>query len=283
MSYSYAKRSFPRRRRSSGGGGAAGWLAAVVLAVAVGGVWWAKKELRAEKTPEDAITTIIPSSEAINNPEDVVPETDAPKEAESTLTLHLEGFTVWGVQKGIYGTLEAAQEAAGERELLFEAEDGYRVIESVWSEKSQAQARGKNISADSYAAQLKKEGLNLKLTGSDEKLKAVEGAVQTWSEILQELLELQRLLQDESISQATAVHCTMAAQERLNAAKEGIPEETEVLLTMREALTATVQAMEEIVAANREEKVDFVEIFRYNVGISHNIYNSYLSELLSSS
>ena len=52
MSYSYAKRSFPRRKRPSGGG-AGGWLAVMVLAVALGGLWWAKGLPKTEKTPED--------------------------------------------------------------------------------------------------------------------------------------------------------------------------------------------------------------------------------------
>ena len=51
---------------------------------------------------------------------------------------------------------------------------------------------------------------------------------------------------------------------------------------MREALEASIEAMEEIVAENASEKVDFVGNFRYNVGISHNIYNDYLGMLLSS-
>ena len=281
MSYSYAKRSCPRRRRPVGGGGAAGWLAAVVLAVAIGGLWWARNEPSAENFPED--TTIIPSSDTFNNPEDTPAATTAQETEETTMTLHLEGFTIWGVQKGIYGTQQAAQEAAGEKSLLFETEDGCRVIESVWGEKSQAQARGEALSGDSYAAELTAAGLNLKLTGSRDKLDAVENAVKTWEASLKELLEAQNLLEAGGMSQATAQHYAAAVGDTLADIAALIPDETEVLRDMREALGNTVAAMEEIVDAKAEEEVDFVEIFRYNVGISHNIYKDYLGKLLSSS
>ena len=280
MSYSYAKRSFPRRRRPMGGGNA-GWMAALVLAVAIGGLWWAQNEPLSENFPED--TTIIPSSDMFNNPEDATMATDTEENKDAVMTLHLEGFTIWGVQKGIYGTQQAAQEAAGEKELLFEAEDGYRVIESVWGEREQAKAREAALSSDSYAAELSAEGLNLKLTGSSEKLAAVESGVRAWEGALKELLEVQNLLETGSVSQATAKRYAAVLRDVLADAGEAIPEETQVLIQMKEALENTERTLEEIVEAKAEEEVDFVEIFRYNVGISHNIYKDYLSALLSSS
>lgn len=279
MSYSYAKRSFPRRRRP-GGGGAAGWLAAVMLAVAIGGLWWAQREPSPNDFPEDI--PIIPSSSEINNPEETTTAVKEEKNTESTLTLHLEGFTVWGVQKGIYGTKQAAQEAAGETDILFEAKDGCRVIESVWGQKNQAKARGDALSQDSYAAELTSSGLNLKLTGDSEKLKNVEKAVRIWETELKTLLEAQNLLEEGAMSMDTARNYAAAVKMSFMQARDEIPDETQILSGMREALEASIEAMEEIVAENASEKVDFVGNFRYNVGISHNIYNDYLGMLLSS-
>ena len=55
MTYSYARKSFPRRRRPAGtGGGAAGWIAVVVLVIAIGALWWVKSQ----GTPEDTAITV---------------------------------------------------------------------------------------------------------------------------------------------------------------------------------------------------------------------------------
>ena len=199
--------------------------------------------------------TIIPSSAVINNNEQEERQTSAAaQEEEIDLTLHLEGFTLWGVQKGIYGTLQAAREAAGDKELLFEGEDGCRVIDSVWGEKERAQTRGEALSGDSYAAQLTARGLNLKLTGSREKLETVERAVQSWESVLEELLEVQTLLEEGSMKQATAQRYVLAVREELQTAAEALPEENEVLKNMKTALADTGAAMEEIINANPEER-----------------------------
>ena len=288
MTYSYARKSFPRRRRPAGkGGGAAGWIAVVVLVIAIGALWWVKSQ----GTPED--TSIISSPTATNNPSPAAvstpetqttaaPGTSAGDAEAQSMTLTLQGFTVWGVQLGAYGTQQAAQQAGGQRTAVFFEQQRYRVIDSLWQQKEDAQAYRQGVSQESYVTELTAPSVKQKLTGSQQKLEAIAQAVQPWEAALASLLEAQQALAAEGASLDKAQQYAQTASEQLKQAREGIPDETEVLKGMRSALEQSEAALGEILALKPGEEVDFEAIFRYNVLICHIIYNTYANNLLSS-
>ena len=287
MTYSYTRKSFPRRRRPAGrGGGAAGWIAVAVLVLAIGALWWVKSE----RTPEDA--SIISSPVATNNPSAAAVSTRKPQATEpgtsagnaeaQSMTLTLKGFTVWGVQFGAYGTQQAAQQAGGPQTAVFFEQQRYRVIDSLWQQKEDAQAYQQGISQESYVTELTAPSVNLKLTGSQQKLDAIAQAVQSWEAALTSLLEAQQSLTAEEASLDKAKQYAQTASEQLKQARAGIPDETEILKGMRGALEESEAALDEILALKPGEKVDFEAIFRYNILICYNIYNTYANNLLSS-
>ena len=287
MTYSYTRKSFPRRRRPAGrGGGAAGWIAVAVLVIAIGALWWVKSE----RTPEDA--SIISSPVATNNPSAAAVSTRKPQATEpgtsagnaeaQSMTLTLKGFTVWGVQFGAYGTQQAAQQAGGPQTAVFFEQQRYRVIDSLWQQKEDAQAYQQGISQESYVTELTAPSVNLKLTGSQQKLDAIAQAVQSWEAALTSLLEAQQSLTAEEASLDKAKQYAQTASEQLKQARAGIPDETEILKGMRGALEESEAALDEILALKPGEKVDFEAIFRYNILICYNIYNTYANNLLSS-
>lgn len=287
MTYSYTRKSFPRRRRPAGrGGGAAGWIAVAVLVIAIGALWWVKSE----RTPEDA--SIISSPVATNNPSAAAVSTRKPQATEpgtsagnaeaQSMTLTLKGFTVWGVQFGAYGAQQAAQQAGGPQTAVFFEQQRYRVIDSLWQQKEDAQAYQQGISQESYVTELTAPSVNLKLTGSQQKLDAIAQAVQSWEAALTSLLEAQQSLTAEEASLDKAKQYAQTASEQLKQARAGIPDETEILKGMRGALEESEAALDEILALKPGEKVDFEAIFRYNILICYNIYNTYANNLLSS-
>jgi hypothetical protein len=288
MTYSYTRKSFPRRRRPAGrGSGAAGWIAVAVLVIAIGALWWVKSE----RTPEDAsiisspVATNNPSAAAVSTPETqttAAPGTSAGDPEAQSMTLTLKGFTVWGVQFGAYGTQQAAQQAGGQRTAVFFEQQRYRVIDSLWQQKEDAQAYRQGISQESYVTELTAPSVKLKLTGSQQKLDAIAQAVQSWEAALTSLLEAQQSLTTEEASLDKAKQYAQTASEQLKQARAGIPDETEVLKGMRGALEESEAALGEILALKPGEEVDFEAIFRYNILICYNIYNTYANNLLSS-
>ena len=106
--------------------------------------------------------------------------------------------------------------------------------------------------------------------------------MQSWEAALASLLEAQQALAAEGASLDKAQQYAQTASEQLKQAREGIPDETEVLKGMRSALEQSEAALGEILALKPGEEVDFEAIFRYNVLICHNIYNTYANNLLSS-
>ncbi len=288
MTYSYARKSFPRRRKPARrGSGAAGWIAVVVLVIAIGALWWVKSE----KNPTDP--SIIASPTVTNNPSatatatpdpqaTATPNTSAGTSETQSMTLTLKGFTVWGVQLGAYGTQQAAQAAGQPHTAVFFEQQRYRVIDSLWAQKQQAQSYREGLSLESYVTELTAPSVKLKLTGSQQKLDAITQAVQTWESCLAELLEAQAALSGEGAGLEQAQQQAQAVIDRLKQAREQIPDETEVLKAMRAALEESEAALSEILALKPGEEVDFTATFRYNVLICYNIYNTYANNLLSS-
>lgn len=288
MTYSYTRKSFPRRRRPAGrGGGAAGWIAVAVLVIAIGALWWVKSE----KSPTDP--SIISSPTATNNPSPTSAAATTPQATETpsassgtaeaqSMTLTLKGYTVWGVQLGAYGTQQAAQAAGGQRTAVFFEQQRYRVIDSLWAQKEQAQTYRQGLSQESYVTELTAPSVNLKLTGSQQTLDAIAQAAQSWEEGLAELLKAQQALNAEGADLEQAQKTAQTVSGWLQQAREQIPDETEVLKGMRGALEQSEAALGEILALKEGEEVDFSAIFRYNVLICHNIYNTYANNLLSS-
>ena len=127
---------------------------------------------------------------------------------------HLKGFTVWGVQFGAYGTQQAAQQAGGPQTAVFFEQQRYRVIDSLWQQKEDAQAYRQGISQESYVTELTAPSVKLKLTGSQQKLDAIAQAVQSWEAALTSLLEAQQSLTTEEASLDKAKQYAQTASEQ---------------------------------------------------------------------
>lgn len=282
MTYSYARRSFPRRmpRRP---GGAAGWVALFVLVIAIGSLWWAKGGRTADDTP------IIASPAAINNPlpaaaepTETSPTETKPAQAQS-VTLTLKGVTVWGVQLGAFSTGEAAEAARPADCAVFFSGGRHRVMDSLWPDREAAVARRQALEAEGYVTEVSTPSVNLKLGGSQEKLDAVSRAAGDWEAGLSGLLKAQAQLAAGENTPAEALEQARQVREAFASARAAIPDETEVLQGMRDALEASIAALDEILAENAGKEVDFVRTFRYNILICYNVYNMYAVNLISSS
>lgn len=284
-SYTFKQRVPRRGKPGKGPVGAPGWIVVALLAVAILALWWGKNKGTAPNTTIITSPAVInnPSATSLTAPSGLAPgESSTPAKEEDSQTLDLKGYNLWIVQLGAYETLESAQAACGEGERVIYAKPRYRVLDSVWQDKEQAQSRGGDLGREYYAAQLQSDAVSLKLTGSADKVGRVIEAALLWEETLNSLMQGQQLAQSSDAQRSVLARYVTALADELAQRQKDVPTSTPALAALAGAMEKTCEQLLSIKTQIEEERIDLMEIFRYNVLECYRIYTDYCTDLLSS-